>query len=225
MRKLCLTFLVATLFSSCATSPQPEPENFVIDNGKSGLLIEIFISDADSFGVGVFQQHLILMKYDPTTTDEATGPKAKLTLSEKKMKVASYRDNYLFQNLEPGHYMLRGLVQQDFWQTCFQDKTIKFEVKPNTIAYLGRWDVSKNASQLQKKAINAGHKSTSGSARYFYFDDIIAPQITPPTEYAMTRAKSSIAKFSPDSKTPIVKTEFTPAKFRTGKNLLGQRTC
>lgn len=225
MRKTLSTLFVTALVSACATSSQPEPEDFVIDNGKSGLLIKAIAFNSGNVGLGVAQQHLIVMNYDPQKADPITGPKAKLTLAEKKIKVASSRDGYLYQNLKPGHYMIRGLVQQDFWQTCFYDDTIKFEIKPNTIAYLGKWDLTKNSLQLQEEALNAGHKSTNHSARYFYFDNIIAPQITPATDSEVNRAKASISSYSPNSTAPVVRTEFTPAKFRTGKNLLGQRTC
>jgi len=225
MQKLSLSLLAAAFISGCATSAQPEPEDFVIADGKSGVLVEAIAPSGWEYGLGVAQQHLILMKYDPASADPITGPKAKINLRETKIKVASVKDGYLFQNLKPGHYMVRGLVQQDFWQTCFQDETIKFEIKPNTIAYLGKWKLMENSLQLQKRAVDAGDTSTSGAARNFYFDEILPPQIIPATQDEINRAKTFISKFSPNSKSPVMKAETTSAKFRTGKNLLGQRTC
>jgi len=225
MQKLPLILLTATLLSGCATSAKPKPEDFVIAHGKSGLLVEAIAPSGWKAGLGVAQQHLILMKYDPESADKVSGPKAKLTLAEKKIKVASIQDGYLFQNMKPGHYMIRGLVKQDFWQTCFQNDTIKFEIKPNTIAYLGKWDLIENSRQLQEKALSAGDTSTSHSARYFYFDDILPPQIKSAQQNEISRARAFISKFSPESKSLVVKTDIMPAKFRTGKNLLGQRTC
>lgn len=220
MFKKTMLFLAASLLVGCATSAKPEPSDFVIRNGKSGLLLRA----ADLNGA-ITNQWLVVMKYDPAKVDENNRPNAKLALSETRLKVAGMQDGYLFKDLQPGHYMVRGFVQQDFWQTCFHDSSLKFEIKADTIAYLGTWRIRNNSLQLLREVRAAGQTTSDLSQRRFYFDDILAPQISPPVAGELSQAQSFVTRFSPESKTPIVTTNFSPAKFNTGKNLLGQRTC
>lgn len=220
MLKKSLLIFATTLLVGCATSSNPDPSDFVISEGKSGLLVR-----ATDLNGTITNQWLTVMKYDPEKVDEKNRPKATLKLAEVRLKVAGIEEGFIFKDLKPGHYMVRGFVQQDFWQTCFHDSSLKFEVKPDTIAYLGTWSIRNNSRQLLREVQAAGQTRSNLSQRLFYFDDILAPQISPPVAGELNQAQSFVARFSPESKAPVVQTNLVPAKFTTRKNLIGQRIC
>jgi hypothetical protein len=225
MLRKSMALVAACVLAGCATSAKPKPSDFVISQGKSGLMVRAENFDRNQTNSNIASQWLTLMEYDPDNVDEDNRPSAKTSLSEIRLKVASAQDGYLFKGLKPGHYIIRGFVQQDFWQSCFHDSSIKFEVKPNTIAYLGTWNVAKNAQQLQREVRSAGQTRSNMSHRVFYFENILPPQISAPIAGELDRVKSFVSNFGLDNNTPVIKSNFEPIKFNTSKNLFGQRTC
>jgi len=158
------TALIATamLVLGCETT-DVQKANLVEGGTKSGVLVKL-----DGF-IPHFQE-LHLRPNNPSFSSS----------SLVKFIFEKNQSDYVFTTLKPGHYYIHSLSQQKHWVSCFHSNTISFEVKPNSVTFLGNYNTIKNGAQLQNIALNKGHNRAVQSQVYFYTEDILPPAISQP---------------------------------------------
>lgn len=163
----------------------------------------------------VLGDSLVFYRFEGDELDSLKGT-AKGKGSKKKMPLFKTEDGYLSIDVKPGRYFLASTIHQNHWASCFNNKTILFDVEPNVATHLGSINVSKSASFVRSNARISGHykvKETAGLA-HIYTDKNNTPEITPPNAADLQNAADALKKSNPDFNGDVINGNSRPFSFR-----------
>jgi hypothetical protein len=209
-------FMTAVAFvSACMSSDPGKQEMAAGTTDKAVILMKTRPGEA-------YDYSLELSVYDVAnrklTSDPFNGH-ARLRILPRQASAA--------QVVTPGTYVIKGLSQQDFWTACYQDNSLRFDVRPGEIVYLGEFDPAPGLATIQKQARENG-ETTSNGRPYFYFDNIPAPILTIPQdrEKMLASVEAFVRKEMPKVQGKVIFADYQPAKFGTGNDAFGVlRVC
>ena len=146
---VCMT--AVAFVSACMSSDPGKQEMAAGAADKAVVLMKTRPSDS-------YDYSLELSGYDVAnrklTSDPFSGH-ARLRILPRQASAA--------QVVTPGTYVIKGLSQQDFWTACYQDNSLRFDVRPGEIVYLGEFDPGPGLTTIQKQARENGETTTSNA--------------------------------------------------------------
>ena len=211
---VCMT--AVAFVSACMSSDPGKQEMAAGTTDKAVILMKTRPSD-------VYAYSLALSLYDVANrklTSNPLGSHATLDVLPRQASAA--------QVVTPGTYVIQALSQQAYWSACYQDNSLRFDVKPGEIVYLGEFDPGPGLALSTKQAQERGQTTSSNSMSYYYFDNIPPPVLTIPQDREKMRAsvEEFVRKEMPKVQGKVVFAEYEPAKFGTGNDAFGiQRVC
>lgn len=116
----------------------------------------------------------------------------------------------------------------NFWTACYQDDSLRFDVGPGEIVYLGEFDPRSGLATIQKQARENGQTTTANNRPYFYFDKVAPPVMNIPEhrEKMLAGVEEFVRKEMPKVHGKVIFADYKPAKFSTGNDAFGvQRVC
>jgi len=135
---------------------------------------------------------------------------------------------YVALVIDPGTYVFQNLSQQGLWAVCFHDDTKSFTVRPGEAVFLGELNPIPNLRQLQSLVAANGDGTVRGNGPlHHYFDGIMFPNITAPTENSadFMRAKEFEAHSMPMLHGRLKPVAYKMARFGTGYAPIGTHIC
>jgi hypothetical protein len=129
---------------------------------------------------------------------------------------------YAVARAKPGSYVLTAISHMGTWYDCFNDGTVAFDVAPGTVTFLGRLDARPALADIALKL-----PGYSMNSQKFYVLDTPRPALTPPTEIIdwTSDLGAHLKATYPQVSAPMKAATLQPAKFASGRSLLGQRVC
>lgn len=192
-------------------------------NGRAGILMKVegVAPGSKNF---VIPQTLEIVPFDPLSVDEEgrfklTGIGVDLDLHDAEM-------GYVFSKVKPGNYLLRNISQQLFFYGCFQNDTVQFEVKEDTIVFIGTFDAKVNFERLALEARRQGKTVAASHDKAVIFDGIGAPALSQATDNEFEDARKFLITSANGIALPLRTISLRKGNaFQTGQNLFGNRTC
>lgn len=131
----CAALCIPLVMTACAT-PQTNPAELSLSeaSGKSVVVVKLMGKHVNYFGVN----SLSLVKYSETLADR--NPDRPPVLGHYKFIDLKYKLNtggYSVTEIPPGTYFLAYGSIPKKWAGCFNKDTVRFDVVPNTVTYLG----------------------------------------------------------------------------------------
>ncbi|MEP6342197.1 MAG: hypothetical protein ABJ275_02695 [Maricaulaceae bacterium] len=167
-------------------------------------------------------QKYIIHSYEPSTA----GDKIEKYKDSKALYLTNTKDGFLFSTLKPGHYYINELVQQEQWSLCFHASTYAFEVKPDTVNYIGQLDPRSNIAQLQATVIRERDQNAREYNHYYYTDNILPPGLLTARENDRRDAEEYLKLNAPGVGLPVVSSPITEARYKPNLDIRGNpKTC
>jgi hypothetical protein len=166
---------------------------------------------------------LTLSKYDAEHEAMQGGPYGGKAVFDAKTKL--FYDGYLVMDVKPGTYVISDFSRQDRWALCFNENSVQFTVSPGEVLYLGELDAVGHVRELERKAVSSGRLIYTSSPIHF-FDDVTPPMLKPVSEDDLAAVRRMMQARMPRTTVEPKAAAFRPARFGTGRNLLGMsRIC
>ena len=224
------TGVTAVFLSACATAPVTDlAELNLSDNtGQSAIVARFMGKNINYFGVN----SLSFVKYDAEKA--ANRPNSPPVRGNERFIDLKYKvnsDGYVISEISPGtYYMTHGSLPKR-WGGCFNKNTVRFEVKPNAITYLGEINLDEFYGEVQH-AMNTykGNKAPTVNLDPL----LVTPYLNVPKNYkhdmtyipkfvnegAKSQAdiRTYLEKSSSKTEVPIVIAEMKTMSFPIGKD-------
>lgn len=133
---------------------------------------------------------------------------------------------YVFAKVEPRTYALRAMHGGNLGKTaCLHDGTLRFDVKPGTVTFLGIVDRDLYSKNLVSSVNNAAQKAGWMTGDFVYGEGVITPEILPPSEEQLDELRDFIAVDRPEVTAPLSTGVLTPTTIQHGKTVYGDFNC
>lgn len=211
-----IAFALASGLVGCQTTASVSEAELRKGDGEAAVIMSIQ-------GVSMVPLTLDLIAYDDASGDDEG--RVKLKRQGADLNLNRTEDGYAFTPIKPGKYLVARLVQQDFWFGCFQDDTFAIEVKPDTILYLGHYDMSKNVQQLRDATVKKGATRINMTQPISLFEGMTAPDIRPAKSGDIATVQAYLDANATAMDLPVEMADLKPIAFRPGRNVFGKQQC
>lgn len=203
--------LLAILFVAACTTPATHGLTGGTFSGEGGKAIVVLenMTDAKTFTSVYF--------------DTYDAQAERFSKPDFNFAFITTKGGYLFDNAEPGDYLLSKVTIDKNFNLCFHEETIRVTIEPGKVNYIGGFDERLYRLEVQKR--RTAEPLPPGRFEY-YTDNVPAPVIVAPSSQDVAQLERYLAANLPDITAPITTVAMAPASYRAPKtNRLIGLTC
>lgn len=228
LKRAAICLSMSVFFTGCAvTPPQSNPAKLTLnaDNKKSAVVVKLEGKNVNYFGVN----SLSIIKYHENKADHL--PPVHLTSRFIDLKYMVNTGGYAVAEIPPGTYFLAYASMPKLWAGCFNRSTVKFEVKPDKVTYLGQINLDEFHDELtnhiktykgdkvpQVSLENVLTSVYKYQPKNYKSDLIYTPKFENTDPQSYKAVSEFLTKKGAKVDVPVEATEFEPMSFPVGKD-------
>lgn len=166
---------------------------------------------------------IVLARFDPATgTANSAWQQGNAVLSVEPGRPDT---RFWVKRLQPGHYVVSQVFQQEKWSICFHAATVQFEIAAGQLLHLGRLDSGTALAQLQAAAVASEQKYAGTFQSFTYFDRIRPPRFDPVDAAGLAEAAAFVREAMQRTNVTLQPATLTPTHFAVTKVFTGEERC
>ena len=226
---------IALLVSACATSSQTDPAKLTLDedNEKSAVVVKLSGKNVNYFGVNSLS---IIQYSEEAARNKPDRPPVKDSSRFIDLEYKLNTGGFTVAEVPPGTYFLARGNMPKKWAGCFNKNTVKFEVVPNKITYMGDINLDEFYTEMTA-AMNAYEGDKLGKIDYdilliderfsgpknFKNNLTFVPKFENSNPQNHQDVSDFLTKNGASVKVPVTDAKFEPISFPLGKDGCAQQ--
>lgn len=141
---------------------------------------------------------------------------------KEAMRIRFSYDEFEFLRAKPGTYAVEQLHHREGWALCLSEGTLKFDVQPGKVNFLGILQSEALGDRLTLRTLQGMDFYKSEYQQREYYHGNFPPLVfSKPTEADIEKLRVELERSYPGSNAEIVITDLVPTRFDRDEGLAG----
>lgn len=220
--KFAAPILLLAMSNAAFATKQPSKISITPTSQKAAIIIKA--KDMPISGAYKTSFRIVLRDFNAADNTLRGGPLGKSVMLEAQARL--FTDGYLVADLDPGTYVFQSFSRQDSWILCFNKDSLRFDISPGQVLYLGELNSEKHVRELENLAVSTGQTSARRSQPVHFYDDVSAPDLSPVDDAGLAEVGTMVKASMPNTTVTPKAAKFAQARFEPAPDPLGvARIC